>query len=130
MNKILNLAQNLCECNVNAVAVQALKRLIKTTLQTRVYVLNICQNLILIEMSDQNSDQISDQNNVQNNEVLKGRKIRRPKKVKEKKITKSEIEEQKIKQLLTSYSTYDWKQFESFETIPLSDKTRDGLIQN
>ena len=49
---------------------------------------------------------------------------------KPKKIKKSSIEDQKIEAIVSSLSTFKWDQFTSFESIPLSDKTRDALIQS
>jgi ATP-dependent RNA helicase DDX10/DBP4 len=46
------------------------------------------------------------------------------------KINKSLNLKNEIKSLLESYESYDWSQFDSFDSIPLSDRTRDGLKQN
>ncbi|CAG2106421.1 unnamed protein product [Medioppia subpectinata] len=45
-------------------------------------------------------------------------------------VKKSDVEDQKIQELVSAYESYDWSQFESFESIPLSAKTRDALLWN
>ncbi|CAG2169810.1 unnamed protein product [Oppiella nova] len=61
---------------------------------------------------------------------MKTEKKEKPVEDKPKRVKKKDIEDTKIQELLSSYSSYDWTQFESFSSIPLSSRTLDGLLQN